>query len=628
MAHCCYCLNPACPAPQNPSDAAQCRSCGAPLTLANRYRALSLLGKHTSGQTWLGQDISSGDLRVIQRSQMAEAADDSGAFRQYGQRLRQLSRHPQIPQLLDLQVQSSGYYLLWEFIDGVSLAHRLAQATPSTEAQVRQLLQDLLPVFQAVHRHGVIHRDVKPQNIICVARQRPWLVDFGAAVLVGPSAMSDTAPSGNAEYGAPEQILAQPTFASDLYSLGLICVQLLTLITPFDLYARLDSQRWQACLPTPIAPGLEQILTTLLRPARQRYRTAGAVLADLQALPAIAVTPIEDQPEDAMAQSFAQPLEKSPKQHPDSFKPWRCRHVLTGHRGAVTAIAVSDGYVISGGSDRTIQIWTWQGQRLQTLQNSWFGNGHRDRITALQIDAGEVTLLSSSDDGTLCQWSLVDYSRQSLWVSPEWGLSAFAAIPGLLVSGGANGTLQLWDTQNGVVIESWRQHQVQISGLAISPNHNTLLSSSFDGTVRFWNLKTAALVNTLQIGLPITTTAVLPHWDVLAIGDSRGQIQLWDIVAMTKLRTISAHSGSVTALSTSRHFLASGGEDAQIYLWGMPDQADKPLEGELLRRPGAIERLTTLGHDWSITAIAFSPDGTWIASGSADETLQLWQRQL
>lgn len=556
---------------------------------------------------------------MIQRGHVDQSSGDGNELiLRHHQRLRQISHHPQIPQLLDMTVQFGQWYLIWEFIEGVSLADSPTQQTPLMEFQVRHILHSLLPVLQAVHRQGLIHRDIKPDNIICGAQQKLWLVDFGAAVPADSSSIGRASSAVNAEYGAPEQLLGQPTFASDLYSLGLICLQRLTLVAPFDLYAVVDRQGWQADLPNPITPGLGQILTKLLRPTQQRYRTAASVLADLRALPAIAAPLSQPQPSGASGRQLKQR---------SASESWLCRHTLTEHRGAITAIAVNEAYVVSGSSDGTIQIWTWQGQRLYQLQTPWFGSGHRDRISALHIDGDGLTLSSSSADGTLCRWSLVDYSRQALWVSPGWGIGTFAAIPGLLVSGGANGRIQLWDTQNGVVIETWRQHQGAISGLAISPNQQVLLSGSYDGTVRLWDLKTAAVNNVLQIGAPVTAIAVMAHWDILAIGDKRGELQLWDIVTMTRLRTMTAHEGPIATLSQSQHCLASGGEDAQIHLWAMPNQGREPLEQSLLKRPQNLEQQATLSHDWSVNAIAFGPDGDWLASGSADETLQLWQHQ-
>ncbi len=618
----CYCLNRYCPYPENPFTAEVCRSCGSPLELAGRYRAIALIGESAVSRTWQGLDHQPKENHpkgrgqhscVIQQGWFSPEGEvqpqlSRPQFSAYAQRLEQFSQHPQVPQLLEAILRGDSWHLVWAWIDGVSLAARLAEGRPFDEAEARQLLSELLPVLSRAQDHGIVHQDIKPENIICGASQRLWLVDFGAALVEGSMAAK---PAGNAQYAAPEQVAGQPGFASDLYSLGLLCAELLTLVSPFDLYsaAQTDQLR-QTYLAPLVSPELGQVLAQLLRPAPQRYRTAAAVLRDLEALPAL--TP---------------QLPPSPPPQDSAQDTWRCHHRATDHRGAVTAIAAGPTTVVSGGSDRSIRVWTWEGECRQVIQPG--RKGHRDRISALQISDDELTLFSSSDDGTLCVWSLADCRRQTRLVSQSWDVSAIAATPSLLISGGANGALQLWDWQNGVAIERWRQHRGKISGLAISPNQQILVSSSHDGTIRFWDLDSAKPLNVLQVGAAVTAMAVLPRWDVLALGDERGQLQLWDIVDMSRLYVTAAHQGAVTALSPSPQRLASGGDDAQIHLWGLPGSASEPkepFESSLLTQPQNIARLHALPHDWCVSAIALNPTGDQLVSGSADETLRFWRR--
>ncbi|MEO0406993.1 MAG: WD40 repeat domain-containing serine/threonine-protein kinase [Cyanobacteria bacterium P01_A01_bin.135] len=576
-----HCLNPACSA-VNQTDRGRCQRCGTPLLLAGRYQIEASLGD----RTWRGQDAQMQRLCIIQRF---SAPPDQLPL--LIERLQQIGNHPQLPQLLAVCHQGDRSYGVWQFIEGKALAEA---AQPAAEEQVYRLLRRLLPVLCHIHQRGLIHRDIKPKNIICADGQI-WLVDFGAA-LAQAALAEPVPPAGNAEYGAPEQLLGQPTFASDLYSLGLVCVQQLTATPPFDLYQQPDPARWQAYLSKPVSPRLQQLLTRLLRPASQRYRSAAAALSDLRALPPPTPPPV---------------LTPSP---------WHCTHTLTGHRGEVSALAVDDAQVVSGGSDRTIQVWSWQGQRRHTWQSSWFGKGHRDRISALQITASGDSLLSSSVDGTLCQRSLIDYGQQRSLVSPGWDITAFAATAELLVSGGSSGALLVWDLAQGKVIERWQQHRGPITGVAISPNQQVLLSSSRDGTVRLWELGTARQIGSFSIKAAVTAIAPLRSWSILAVGDERGQLHWWDLLRLQPLRVIPAHKGAVTAVSGSPQRLATGGEDGNIHLWPLPSTA------AMIEELQALEQTVTLSHDWCVRAIAFSPDGSRLASGSADETLRLWTK--
>jgi serine/threonine protein kinase len=168
-------------------------------------------------------------------------------------------------------------------VDGQNLEQELAEAGAFNEAEIRQLLGELLPLLQFVHTHQVIHRDIKPANIIRRRQDRQlYLVDFGSAKYNWQSLLTGTI-IGSAEYAAPEQIRGKAVFASDLYSLGVTCLHLLTQISPFDLYDCSENVWiWHAYLVEPISPSLEKILCKLVQPATKlRYHFAAEALIDL-----------------------------------------------------------------------------------------------------------------------------------------------------------------------------------------------------------------------------------------------------------------------------------------------------------------------------------------------------------
>lgn len=312
-----YCLNPLCPSPQNPApqdEAGICQTCGMPLGLSGsptdgrgkRYVALKPLGSGGFGRTFVAIEQTAAQpipcvikpcvikpcviKQCFPQVQAAEHREKAIAlFRQEAEQLRQLGQHPQIPALFD-SVEQDGYlYLIQEFVDGRNLAQELEEEGIFDEAKIRQLLQDLLPVLQFLHEHQVIHRDVKPANIIrpqsSPGQRSPLvLVDLGAAKQAAPfdPVLTGTV-IGSAEFTAPEQARGKATFASDLYSLGATCVYLLTHLSPFDLYDTGEGRWvWRDYLQQPISEALGQILDQLLEPAtRRRYATANDVLLDL-----------------------------------------------------------------------------------------------------------------------------------------------------------------------------------------------------------------------------------------------------------------------------------------------------------------------------------------------------------
>ncbi|MBC1222855.1 serine/threonine protein kinase [Nostoc sp. UCD121] len=315
-----YCLNPHCPKPENPTDVKFCRTCGSKLLLKERYRAIKPIGQGGFGRTFLAvdEDKPSKPRCVIKQfypqsqgtNTLAKAVE---LFNQEAVQLDELGKHPQIPELLAYFTQEDRQYLVQEFIDGHNLAQELAHRGAFNETQIRQLLNDLLSVLQFCHARHVIHRDIKPENIILRESDRKLvLVDFGAAKSATGAALNQTGTSiGSPEYVAPEQMRGRAVFASDIYSLGATCINLLTQRSPFDSYdTNNDTWVWQKYLKTPISNQLSRILNKMLEsiPVR-RYQTVDEVLKDLNQHSQVAATPAIK----------PKPIPQSPPNFPPAF---------------------------------------------------------------------------------------------------------------------------------------------------------------------------------------------------------------------------------------------------------------------------------------------------------------------
>ena len=287
-----YCLNPNCQKPSsNPAGAKFCLNCGASLLLGDRYRPTKSIAREGFGIALLAEDEfkPSKPPCVIKQFFPLEHNNAPKAvelFRQEAVRLEQLGKHPQIPELLAHFEQADQLYIVQEFIDGKNLAQELAQTGAFREHQIRSLLQDLLSVLQFIHNGQVIHRDIKPDNIIRRDSDgKLVLVDFGAAKYVAAAAFPQTGTTiGSAGYAAPEQTVGKSVFASDIYSLGVTCIHLLTGIEPFDLYDASESKFvWKNYLiNNPVSEELARILNKMIElPLNKRYKSADEVLQDL-----------------------------------------------------------------------------------------------------------------------------------------------------------------------------------------------------------------------------------------------------------------------------------------------------------------------------------------------------------
>ncbi|MEM9542723.1 MAG: GUN4 domain-containing protein [Cyanobacteria bacterium P01_E01_bin.42] len=287
------CLNPEC-LHFNPDGAQFCQKCGNKLRLVERYWAKRILGEGGFGRTFLAVDefkpskppcVIKQFLPQAQGTKSIQKASE--LFAQEAQRLEELGEHPQIPELFAYFTIEGRQYLVQEFIDGETLQGELKKQGVFKETQIRELLQDLLIVLQFVHENQVIHRDIKPDNIIRRnADQKLVLVDFGAAKYVQPVQRSVTGTViGSAEYCAPEQSMGKPTFSSDLYSLGVTCLHLLTQVSPFELYDVMEAEWvWRDFLKgNSVGDELGKILDRLVEPKpRKRYQSVAEVFGDLQ----------------------------------------------------------------------------------------------------------------------------------------------------------------------------------------------------------------------------------------------------------------------------------------------------------------------------------------------------------
>ncbi len=262
--------------------------------LNERYRVLDLIGQGGFGKTFLAIEESHSlqSPCVIKQLFLTDQNVDlqQKAVEQFYQealQLCELGGHSQIPQLFDFFEQDGCFYLVQEWINGQNLEQELSESSPFNEAEIRQLLSELLPVLQFIHDHQVIHRDIKPANIIRRrVDQQLVLVDFGAAKCLTATELVHTGTMiGSAEYTAPEQLKGKAVFSSDLYSLGVTCLHLLTQQSPFALFDSSENiWRWRDFLDEPVSKSLGLILDKLLLSAtRRRYQSASEVIEDLNA---------------------------------------------------------------------------------------------------------------------------------------------------------------------------------------------------------------------------------------------------------------------------------------------------------------------------------------------------------
>jgi serine/threonine protein kinase len=262
------------------------RLCGQPELFRDRYLILRMLGRGGFGATFLardallpGQPLCAIKLLCPRISEIDALETARRRFRREAKTLSALGSHSQIPRLLDYFTIGEDFYLVQEYIRGMTLARLVRRYGPQSELVVTRFLREMLVLLQYVHNTGVIHRDIKPQNIIrCQDDGRLVLIDFGAVKeqlveALGFSSKNITTHFvGTVGFAPPEQYTLRPVFASDIYALGVTSLYLLTGKAPLDFSSdRAGVLQWRERVQ--VSNGFALILDKMLQPSLQeRYQ--------------------------------------------------------------------------------------------------------------------------------------------------------------------------------------------------------------------------------------------------------------------------------------------------------------------------------------------------------------------
>lgn len=268
--------------------------------LLHRYRILRLLGAGGMGRVYLADDIQTQravalKLLPVPTTETARGRTPTGSAQDLWRRfvqeaqIMQSLRHPCIVQLLDFH-ESAGA-LVMQYVGHGSLADA-AQGQPLTLSQVRQVLLDVLDGLQHAHTAGVLHRDLKPQNLFVSPTGRTLIGDFGVAFLQGLGATQTESFVGTLAYMAPEQLGGQPlSVATDLYALGVTTFQLLTGLLPFagpdfvEQHLRAPAPDPRELRPTLPTAWAELIRRALQKPMSARFASCDAMRTAVLKLP-------------------------------------------------------------------------------------------------------------------------------------------------------------------------------------------------------------------------------------------------------------------------------------------------------------------------------------------------------
>ncbi|MBF2004737.1 MAG: CHASE2 domain-containing protein [Chlorogloeopsis fritschii C42_A2020_084] len=266
--------------------------------LGGRYKILKVLGAGGFSETYIAEDtqLPGNPLCVVKQlkpanSKLEQLQVARRLFYSEAQTLQKLGNHSQIPQLLAYFEEEEEFYLVQEYIVGHALSQELLPGKRISETDTIEILQDLLQTLTFVHQHGVIHRDIKPGNIIRRDSDgKLVLIDFGAVKevaiqqLEAPEQTAFTIGIGTKGYAPSEQRFGRPQYSSDIYAVGMIAIKALTGISPHELETDANGElKWSD--KAHISHALAEIISKMvLEDFQQRYQSALEVLGAINKL--------------------------------------------------------------------------------------------------------------------------------------------------------------------------------------------------------------------------------------------------------------------------------------------------------------------------------------------------------
>ena len=317
-----------------------------------RYRILQSLNEGGFGKTFLAEDVQLPSRRRCVIKQLKPVLNNDRIQKIVLERFQReaviLERigegHPQIPDLFGYFEDDGQFHLVQEWIEGQTLAEIVKTQGLLPEADVIKLLYQILNVLKYIHDHNIIHRDIKPDNIIVrAADQQPCLIDFGAVKEVMATQINaEGKPSrsiviGTLGFMPREQAAGRPTFASDLYSLGLTAIYLLTGKLPerFETDSASGRLLWQQDCPD-LSPRFRSLLDQVVKPhPRHRFANVTAMHTALQSVAQTNTATVLSSP--------PIPENLSPPPPPPKLSPTK----LSKKRLWLVAVVVGSGVVIA-----------------------------------------------------------------------------------------------------------------------------------------------------------------------------------------------------------------------------------------------------------------------------------------
>ncbi len=630
------------------------------------YRLIRLLGRGGFADVYLGRHIhlkSYAAVKVLRANISAEGLED--LFRQEAQTVAELT-HPNIVRVLDFDVQGDTAFLVMDYAPYGSLRKQYPPATILPLDAVLSYVRQMASALYYAHQHRIIHRDVKPENMLVAKDARILLSDFGLALLAQSSQRTGEA-AGTVGYVAPEQIEGKPRPASDQYALAITAYEWLCGTRPFKgTFTEITVQHLSA-LPPPLRayePSIPAQVEAVVLQALEKDPADRFPNVQEFATALLSATGVRPRPRSS--ERFVMPQQQQPRAKPDTLvlseasgnrrgedtsnmptirdrdlasvrtvvqqepegsrwsirpgQPLRIsrRTVLLGLAGVIGAGTVAIAFASMHSSPPAVRVLataTVPSGHVPTALPSATRTASPTKAptpdpapTTTQVQAPAPTQpppptpTPPTPAGTL----LVTYRGHSNVVySVAWSPDGLR-----IASGGGDKTMQEWYAADGSNAATYNR-SAAVDFVAWSPDGARIASASDDKTVQIYNTAIGSLVTCSGHAGSVHSAAWSPDGRRIASGSSDNTVKIWGAAAGNLLQTYRDHTGSVWGVvwSPDGTRVASASSDNTVKVWDTTT---------------GVTQLTYTGHSSRVIFVAWSPDGRRIVSGSDDTTAQVW----
>jgi WD40 repeat protein len=602
------------------------------------YEVYEVLGRGGMGVVYKARQTALNRVVALKMILHAEYAgtDERQRFQTEAEVVARL-QHPHVVQIYEVGAAAGVPYFSLEYCGGGSLADQL-DGTPWQAKPAARLVEVLAGAVDAAHRVGVVHRDLKPGNVLLAVSDRsadnvslrdggaestplserpltewvPKVTDFGLAKRLDAQPLTQTgAVVGTPSYMAPEQAGGRKDVgpAADVYALGAILYELLTGRPPFRAATPLDTVL-QVLSEEPVAlrrlqPKVPKDLETvchkcLEKDPKRRYSSAAALAEDLRRFGA------------------GEPVAARPVGVVGRLAKWGRRRPAVALLLAAVALVAAAGLVgiLWAYGEAVVQRQAARAETLRAEEQAADARWQKGRADE-QAERAEQKAAEATREAKEARWQ--EYLAQIGRAEAQLGAHDHAAAAEALDRIGPE-YHRRWEygylrRQAEGTLLTLRGHTLGATAVAYSPDGSRLASGSHDWTIKLWDARSGALIATLRgHTASVWSVAYSPDGTRLASASMDKTIKLWDCGSGALLATLRGHTGAVRSVVYSpdgRRLASAGGEwlKGEVKVWDAHSGA-------------AIATLR--GHTNRVFSVAYSPDGTRLATASEDQTVKVW----